>query len=350
MQEHHGAFFGLHFKQTTRSPTDVMSAEILADSLDGLQRAVHVAAMMHTGHQMKSRVYAPRNVRDSFVLHWQPSKMGSFCMPTHISDWGSIDPNPDLCETVANIVKKAMKALHQSDKPSFKKAVPKKAYRSPMFESLTRVFGNNELEVQDGFGNVVARSSAATKAFGNFERPDQKHRIHYVVTGRVDKLDFKKQLLFLRTSSPRRILRCPYEKDMQPLLLKSRRKLVHVDGKIELDQHDDPLKIVEVNRIRSIDTSDINVADLLPNYLERNGTEDLYVRVTLSDCKQVYCAAMEELDLYQAACTREELVDIMKSWFRFLWRKYALADDSTLTDDAIKHKATLRKLFREISK
>ena len=350
MQEHQCAFFGLHFKQPTKSPTDVISAEDLADSLDGLQRAVHVAAMMHTGHQMKSRVSPPRNVKNSFVLHWQPSEQGSFCMPTHISSWGNIDPNPDLCEAVAGIVTRAMKALHRSDKPSFKKAVPKKAYRGVMFDSLNRVFGKRVLEVRDGFGNIVAQSSATIKALGSFEKLGPKNRIEEVVTGYVDKLDFKRQILFLRTPSTRRILRCQYEKGMQPLLLANRRELVHVDGKVKLNRDDDPVKILEVSGIRDIDTSNINVTDLLPDYLERNGTEDLYVRVALSDCKQVYTAEMKELDLRQAAHTREELVDIMKSWFRFLWRQYALADDKTLTDDAIEHKVTLRKLFKEISK
>ena len=350
MQEHHDAFFGLHFKQTANSRTDVMSAEVLADSLDGLQRAVHVAAMMHTGHQMKSRVCAPRDVRDSFVLHWQPSEKGSFCLPAHISGLESVEPNPDLCEAVADIVKKAMRSLHQGNRPNFKKAVPEKIYRSAMIESLVRVFDKRILEVRDEFGNIVARSSTAMEALGIFERLGQKRRIHEVVTGYVDKLDFKKQILFLRTPSPRRVLRCRYEDDMQPLLLSNRRELVHVDGKVELDHNDDPVKISKVSGIREVDTSDINVVHLLPDYLERNGAEDLYVRVALSDCKQVYTAEMKELYLCQAADTREELVDIMKSWFRFLWRQYALADDETLTADAIEHKATLKKLFREISK
>lgn len=350
MQEHYGAFFGLHFKQTANSPTDVMSAEVLADSLDGLQRTVHVAAMMHTGHQMKSRVCAPRNVKNSFVLHWQPSERRSFYLPAYISSLGNIDPNPDLCEAVADIVKKAMRALHQSDKPSFKKAVPKKVYRGAMIDSLDRVFDKKILEIRDGFGNIVARSSNAMRALGSFERLRPKNRIHEVVTGYVDKIDFKKRLLFLRTPSPHRILRCRYEAGMQSLLLRNRRKLVHVDGKIELDHDDDPMRVRKVSSIRDIDTSDINVADLLPDYLERNGTKKLYVRVTLSDCKQVYKAKMEELDLCQAAHTREELLEIMESWFRFLWRQYALADNSTLTDDAIEYKTTLRKLFREVSR
>ena len=350
MQEHHSAFFGMHFKQTSKSRADVMSAEILADSLDGLQRAVHVAAMMHTGHQMKSRVIPPRNVKSSFVLHWQPCEMGSFCVPAYISGLGSVDPNPDLYESVADIVKKAMRALHQSDKASFKRAVPKKAYRGAMIDSLDRVFDKNILEIRDGFGNIVAKSSTAMNAVGSFKKLRQKPRFHPVVTGYVDKLDFKRKTLFLRTPSPHRILRCQYEMDMQPLLLRNRRKLVHVDGKIELNHDDDPVRIRKVSGIRDIDTSNINVADLLPEYLERNGTEDLYVNIALSDCKQVYRAKMQELDLCQAAHTREELLEIMESWFRFLWRQYALADDCTLTNDAVEYKATLRKLFRGVSK
>ena len=247
-------------------------------------------------------------------------------------------------------LKKVMKALHRSDRPSFKKAVSKKAYRNAMTDSLGRLFNKYILEIRDGFGNIASRSSNAMRVLGAFERLRQKHRIHEVVTGYVDKLDFKKQLLFLRTPSPHRILCCSYKTNMQPLLLRNRGKLVHVDGKVELDHNDDPVRIRKVSGIRDIDTRDINVADLLPDYLERTGSEDLYVRITLSDCKQVYEAEMKELDLCQAAHTREELVDIMESWFCFLWRQYALADDSTLTDDAIEHKATLKKLFREISR
>lgn len=223
-----------------------------------------------------------------------------------------------------------------------------------MIESFGRMFGstrkNSRPEVRGSVGNTVARSSFACEILGIVAKLRQRPNIHSVVTGYVDKLDLKKRQLFLRTPTPHRILQCRYKTAMQPLLLENLRNIVHVDGKIELDQNDDPMRIVKVSGIRNIDTSDINVVDLLPDYLERNGSEDLYVRVALSDCKQVYCAEVKELDLCQAAYTREELVDIMESWFCFLWQQYALADDSNLTDDAIRHKAILRKLFREIPK
>lgn len=354
MQKSQGTFFGLHFKpQGTDSAPHVASAQAIARAIDGLERTVHVAAMMHTGHEMKSHVRIPRAIRNRFILRWKQSEMGSFCLPTHIDGMENADPTHDF-ESVACIVRDAMKAADTSDERSFKKAVFKKAYRSPMIDSLGRMFGDadkiNGLEVRDSVGNTVARSSLANITLGRFAKFRRKPNIHSVATGYVDKLDFKKQQLFLRTPSPHRILSCRYEASMQPLLLENRRKPVHVDGKIELDQNDDPMKIVEVSGIRNIDTSDINVADLLPDYLERNGSEDLYVRVMLSDCMQVYRAELEELELCQAAHTRDELVDIMESWFRFLWQQYALADDSTLTDDAIEYKAALKKLFRETSR
>lgn len=351
MQENQGTFFGLHFEsQGTDNAPHVASAQAVADAIDGLERTVHVAAMMHTGHEMKSGFRIPRAVRNHFILRWKKSEKGSFCLPTHIDGMENASPTVDF-ESVAGTVRDAMKAANMSDRSSFKKAVFKRAFRGPMIDSLGRMFGgaskNNGLEVRDSVGNTLARSSIANETLGGFANLRRKPYIHSVATGYVDKLDFKKQQLYLRTPSPNRILHCQYETAMQPLLLENRRNLVHVDGKIELDQNDDPVRILEVSGIRNVDTSDINVADLLPDYLEQNCSEDMYVRVTLSDCKQIYSAEMEELELFQAAHTREELVDIMESWFHFLWQQYALADDSTLTDDAVEYKATLKKLFRE---
>ncbi|MFV1594065.1 hypothetical protein VWZ88_16040 [Phaeobacter sp. JH20_36] len=347
-------FFGLHFKPRHGDEgAHVLPAHNLVQALEGLQRTIHLVAMMREGREVKTRARVTRDIEDRFQLHCQIPKEGSFYQPTFIAERDQTIFSLDDVREVAQITRSLLSSIGTGDEQNFKKTIVDSAFRTPIIASLGKMFGGQgthySLAVEDKAGNVIVDSVPATDALEQLRQARLSPGTHSIVTGYFNKVDFKERKLSLFIPSTGRLISCLYEEDIEPALLENARDLIQVVGTIELDEDGNPQRITDVQEVHPVNVDDIDLIELLPDYLKANELNNLRVTVELSEDKQTYFAKLDELGIDHAAYTRSDLVDVLEAELDFLWKNVAQEDDDNLAPKALLLKAKLKKLFKEIS-
>ncbi|MCR9237440.1 MAG: hypothetical protein NXI17_12300 [Alphaproteobacteria bacterium] len=348
-------FFGLHFEpRHIGDGSHVLPVQNLVQALEGLQRTIHLVAMMKEGRGVRTRARVTRDIEDRFQLHCLVPEEGSYYQPTFIMERDQSLLGPDEVSEVAEITRGILGSIANGDELDFNRTVVDSAFRSPIIASLGKMFGGQgghyRLSVEDNAGKIIVDSVSATDALERLRQARLSPDTHSIVTGFFNKVDFKERKLSLLIPSTGRLISCLYEENIEPALLENARDLIQVVGTIELDEDGNPLRITDVQEVHPVNTDDIDLIELLPDYLKANELNNLRIMVELSEDKQTYFAKMDKLGIDQAAYTRSDLVDALEAEIDFLWKNVAQEDDDKLAQKARLLKAELNKLFKEISK
>lgn len=353
MEYEEETFFGLHFHPRHGEKSQhVLPAQNLVHALEGLQRTIHLVAMMKEGREIRRRARVTRDIEDRFQLHCAIAAEGSFFQPTFIAERDQSLFSPDDKREVAEITKELLRSIAADDEPGFKKAVADSAFRSPILGSLGKMFegqgGHFRLSVEDKSGNLIADSLTASETIARLKESRLSPDTHTIVTGFFTKVDFKEHKLSLLIPNSGRIISCIYDEEIEQALLENARDLVQVVGTIELDEDGTPKRITDVQEVHPVNTDDIDIFDLLPENLKAKELNNLRVQVRLSEDKQTYFASLAELGIEHAAYTRSDLMDALEAELSFLWNNIAKEDDDRLSPKALSLKETLTKYFQEL--
>lgn len=347
-------FFGLHFEPRHEvEGAHVLPVQNLVQALEGLQRTIHLVAMMKEGREVKTRARVTRDIEERFQLHCEVPKNGSYYQPTFIAERDQSLFSLNEAREVAQITRDLLGSIASGDEQSFKRTVVDSAFRAPIIASLGKMFGGQgghyRLSVEDKSGGVIVDSVSATDTLEQLRQARLSPGTHSIVTGYFNKVDFKERKLSLLIPSTGRLISCLYEEDIEHSLLENARDLIQVVGTIELDEDGNPQRITDVQEVHPVNTDDIDLIELLPDYLKANELNNLRITVEMSEDKQTYFARLDELGIDHAAYTRSDLIDFLEAELDFLWKNVAQEDDDNLAPKARLLKAELRKLFKEIS-
>lgn len=354
MASERDTFFGLHFKpRHERDEAHVLPVQNLIQALEGLQRTIYLVAMMKEGREIKTRARVTREIEDRFQLLCGISKEGSYYQPTFIPERGESLFSPDETQEVAEVTRNLLASLESGNEGEFKRSVADSAFRQPIISSLGKMFGGKagqyQLLVEDADGTVLASSSAATNSLERFYQSRVAADTRSIVTGYFNRVDFKERKLSLLLPDSGHSVSCFYDPDIEPTLLENARDLIQVVGTVELDGNGIARRITDVQEVHPVNTDDIDIVELLPDYLKPNELNNLRVEVELSEDKQTYFAKFDGLEIDLAAYTRNDLVSALEAELEFLWKNIAQEDDESLAPKARLLKAELIKYFKEIS-
>lgn len=350
-------FLGLRF-QPSHPDLDPHSVPVstLIGVLHGLQETVHLVATMEAEPGDGGWRPVSREVKERYQLRWRPPVEGCVYQPVIFADQKRDHFGVDDLPRVFESIKRLMDSIMTNDERAFGRRVENSAYRLPILESLGKVFknvgGQYHLTIEDEIGHAIADSKSASntiswlkKRIKNYEK--RENFTLPVFTGYLDKIDFGNLEVSLLTPGTLRPLKCNYPKEFEKILLENVRKLIQIEGDVEMDRDEKPIKIVLAEKIHPVDTSDVKVIEVLPEYLEILKLENSHVEICLSESKQTYFAEHKELDINLAADTRSELLDGIKEDIEYLWRSYALEDDEKLSSGALNLKKNLKRCLRE---
>ncbi len=160
-------FFGLHFQpRHDGDGSHVLPVQNLIQALEGLQRTIHLVAMMKEGREVKSRARVTRDIEDRFQLHCEVPKEGSYYQPTFIAERDKNLSRSDETKQVAEITRNLLSSIARWDEQNFKQTVVDSAFRTPIISSLGKMFGGQGghycLAVEDKLGNEIVDSVSAT--------------------------------------------------------------------------------------------------------------------------------------------------------------------------------------------
>ena len=170
-----------------------------------------------------------------------------------------------------------------------------------------------------------------------------------VASGYVEGIDRGKNRVSLRMPHTGKLLEGTYSSEIEQVLMRARDRLIQIVGSVEVDDKGNPSKILKIQGANEIDARDINVVDVIPEYLKpKDGAPCLIIKVDLTADKQFYVARSRELAIFKHAFTRAELVDDLEAQLDFLWQQFALLDDDRpCSEDVSEIRRTMREMFRE---
>ena len=351
-------FFGLHFQpQGPDGARRPMSARHLTTALNGLEHAAHLVAMMDEGYGIRTRARPTQAIRKRFHLHLETPQHGSYWQPAYFADIDDPNEIPRAAETVMANLREAMEAISKGAMSEFERVIHDVKFRAPVIEAFKKMFGtprdNYGLAIEDRSGRVIAVSESAAQTLERIRETRQSDILtREVATGYIEKIDSEKNKIFLRMPHTGRLLEGAYNKKIEQVFIKNSYNLIQIVGSVEVDDNGNPSKILEIQDAHEIDARDINVVDVIPEYLKpKDDAPSLILTVDLTDDKQFYVARSSELVIFKHALTRAELVDNLEAQLDFLWQQFALLDEnSPCSEEVDKIRRKMKEMFREISK
>lgn len=353
LEPEESTFFGLHFhyRGDESDRPHILPARNLIQALEGLQRTVHLVAMMHEGREIRSRARITHEIEEHFQLHCAVPKSGSYYQPTFVAD-----PSPSLLAQqalleVANDTRSLIKAIAENDEAKFKHVVADSAYRGPILSSLEKTFkeqrGLYRLDIEDERGEIIASSAIAFEAIENLKKSRIPENTYSIITGYFNRVDFKERKITIQLQSGHSV-NCIYDEEVEPTLLENARDLIQIVGMVEVDENGNPKRVTDVQEVHAVDTSEIDIIEVLPDYLKSLELNNMQAKVYLSEDNQTYFASIEDIGIETAAYTRSDLMEGIRAEIDFLWRNIAKEDDENLTSDAVEVKNKLQRYFKEM--
>ena len=328
-----------------------VDAEVLARILMGMQRAVYVIAMDKNNLAPASPNYVPQSIQNGFPVRCLVPQQGSYALPLQVG-------NPDdltIPEEASNVVQSIVACL--------------KGLVSGDQEPYTQIRnGRHRMRLLDAFRTMLPKPGANWKlgvsrprsdeitltgdCVGNIsslkERLRQQQALTQTITGSLQAMDFKAHKITILYPENNRELDCFYDEELEPELWETRRDLVQVTGTVVVDAEGLPTKIQDVETIEPVDLTEFELREVpTPKAILRLRTPIRLVP-ELTESKQYMVLRHAEYGIDVVAPTREELLSELHEQVEFLWREFALEDESCLSPSASALKSRLTAAFEEV--
>lgn len=172
-------------------------------------------------------------------------------------------------------------------------------------------------------------------------------RFYPSMIGKIDHVDTVKRIALVQVPRTDQQIRFRFSKSQQPSLLANASKLVEIHGKIKMDNQDNPTAVYSVFHISPVDTSDIDVSDVLPDFLQLVTRTVPLINVDLDETKSFYCAELEELNVFACGLSREQLKERLRERIEVCWDEFVREDSSDLSQKAWELRERLHSTFSD---
>ena len=131
------------------------------------------------------------------------------------------------------------------------------------------------------------------------------------------------------------VLEVPYDEaeNAESLLINNRSGLVQIHGNVTYNEHDKALSISNVDKVLPIDTSSIEIAELMLDGSNYRARPPLQFEVEFND-EEYFYSLEGDFDIILAAETRIELEDALDNMLNYLWTKFVHGNPDSFADDA----------------
>lgn len=339
--------FVLRFAGPVVEAQGAAPAAAVAAALNSMQRLAHLVGMQQDGRDLGQRARVPSNVQARYMVLCGVSEPGSLLEPVRLVSLEGDLLTDEATLQAGRTLKKFFCGVQDNDAGAVNQAAPDRAYRRLMLLALLAMAptaGNAvTLEILDSSRSLALSTNSARSYLESLLKPEPNINQDGVLTGRLDEIDFvKRSLLLLETSSQRK-LTCIYDEAVEPMLLDHPRELIQVHGVIVRDETGQPLGIQDVTLVQPLDLSPIRIEVFSSSGEEIWCDPPLDLLVEFDASTGVLTSVDPDLSIDAYGETRDLLDASLHSDLETLWRHYASADPTVLTEDA----ATLRQRLRE---
>ena len=111
-------------------------------------------------------------------------------------------------------------------------------------------------------------------------------KYHHYMIGKIDVVDTRTLTAVVVYAKTRRRIEIRYDESEEGVLTRNKDQYVEVSGKIQVDRNFSPVSIQTFNKINRVDTSDLEIAEVLPSYLELTTSTEPTISVELDEDKR----------------------------------------------------------------
>lgn len=340
----------LKFHERGRPEAHTVAASALAQSLDALQRLVHLTAMRREGFTPGRRIRPSADIQARYRLVCDLPAAGSYSAPVRILDSDLLSPasSAAVLEEVGGL----LAAVGRQDEAWIVNRLPDPTWRRFSLDAIDRMAPapatGTDLEVLRG-GIRIIDTGVARLFVERLTRDASRSRMREAVIGEFKRIDFIARQITLRHAGTGRDLTCSYEPTVEETLLDHPRDTLLVFGTVTRDAAGRPESIGDVDHIEVIDEEPISVAPVQVGNDLIEPTEPIEAEVRFDERDSLYTATIPSLSISTFAETRDGLSDAVESELSLLWKHYAGADDAKLTPAAQTLKRRMQAAFRKVS-
>uniref|UniRef100_E6QX55 Uncharacterized protein n=1 Tax=mine drainage metagenome TaxID=410659 RepID=E6QX55_9ZZZZ len=328
-------------------------AAVLVQILENAQRAFELIGVQVEGRGIKERARVSSATSQRFQMVCQIPVSGSYAMPVTIGGAGELF-SAELAVKAFGIFRDVMGKVSARRCEELISILPDERIRRRVLESVKgmspRADAQWKLSLFDDKSVSFATFDVQTIPFiESVLVPAEQREAARIVTGELKSIDFTERKITIIYPSTSKELACFYEESVEDLLYEKRRDFIQVTGRVLLDEHGSPTKIIDVTDIRDLDMSAFVIDTVRYGDLVLEAGSTLSLEPVLDESKQLLCIEENELGIDVFATSREALLAELYEQVAMLWQEYAKAPDEELDVPARQLKMALLNRFTEVT-
>ena len=343
----------LELKFEAANQSNQLPAMVLSQTVDGIQRAIHLLAMEHENRETRLRNRAPRDLEQKYLVMCSIPQPGSFRVPLSVGDPTSdFFAENDIVE-VANKLEECFGIILSKAEEKLERLIPNPIRRLKILEALKCLVPKPQSKISlniygDG-GKLLANGQKFFYAVHDFiKNSAHNEQTLQTITGKLLKIDFSEHKLTILYPVTNRELECCYDVTIEELLLENPRELIQVTGNVILDGEDNPKKIIDVCAICEVDASPIYLSEIKHGDKLLKFDQALSLEPQLDESKQFFSLTYPKLGIDTTGFTRADLEEELAYQIIFLWEVYACGDANKMTESAQNLKKALLENIVEV--
>jgi hypothetical protein len=329
---------------------NTVPVDVLIRALQGMQQTALILAASVEKKAVQQRFRPSEELRQRCTLRCGPLSGGSVEVAMSIEEEELLRFPDAPQEHLMGRLLRFTAAVASADEETLGKIIPDSRFRSrALRETLNYLPGAGQrwsLELANGTNKSILLDTRTRTAIETWFRASDSEAM--VITGQLTQLDFESNRVVVRYPPTKKHISCSYEVDAEDALIQSRRDLVQVHGRFDLDDDGNPRRAIDVTRIEPLDLSPMTFDSI------RRGDRVLHFDPPLTvtpvpeeETSQLLIVEEPSIDLHAFARTREELEQEVSGQLLMLWDEYGKEKPEKLTKTALKVQEALKQRIKE---
>lgn len=338
----------LRFYEPEKPRAHSVPAIALSQSLEALQRVVHLLAMRREGHAPGRRLRPSAELQTRYQLVCDLPTDGSYMAPVRVEGAGLLGASeiPLLVKELCGL----LSAIGNASEPDLEISIADETWRRFALEALERLAPPRAtgVELEILVNSTPLMDTVKARPFiERIMRAPTRHRAPGVVIGEFKRIDFMKREITIRHLKTARDLSGVYSDYVEENLLEHPRATILVYGTIVRNAQGRPTSIDHVERIEAVDLDPVSIRDFVVGNVKVLALQELTAIISFDESELLFTAEIPSLRLSVHSESRALLDDAITDELELLWKRYAKAPDDTLTRAAQVLKGRLLVAFEE---
>lgn len=335
--------------------SDSIPLMLLSNVLKGIQQTFYYIGLSEARYEVKSKIgRIPIEIRRSCELRKKLVQNGSFEMIAEVVEPdGQLRIHGDIGIQARDSFLRIIRLLSEgTGVESLKDIIADGILRRTILRSVQSYCPKMGDHWSVGFGPSLEQVTASLNpdVSDNIQNiliePEMEHRY---IAGELIRVHLDENKLSLYYKPTSKVLDCFYDPELENFIIGNLRGLIQVRGKIQLNDRDEPDRIVESYAVTEIDLEPLNLFQASSGGTTIKFSKPLEFEFTFDETEQEACLWNENLNIYAVGLTREEAIIEIEEDIIWLWKEYVNAPNSQLTEDACEFKLKLEQIFKEVS-